>query len=135
MKDFHCRDAGIDCDFVARGNDSKEILAQVGKHAQNAHKMQVTPELSKKVEGLIHGPRRTPDAYQWFGDLHAEPGDQARRPVVRRQVPIPLGNAVEKLERHDRRAQPRIGLGPPHERLQRVHVSLRAPLKRLILAV
>ena len=54
MKDFHCRDAGIDCDFVARGNDSKEILAQVGKHAQNAHKMQVTPELSSKVEGLIH---------------------------------------------------------------------------------
>jgi len=54
MKDFHCRDAGLDCDFVARGNDSKEILAQVGKHAQSAHKMQVTPELSKKVEGLIH---------------------------------------------------------------------------------
>jgi predicted small metal-binding protein len=54
MKDFHCRDAGLDCDFVARGNDSKEILDQVGKHAQSAHKMQVTPELSKKVEGLIH---------------------------------------------------------------------------------
>jgi len=61
MKDFHCRDAGLDCDFVARGNDNKEILAQVGKHAQNAHKMQVTPELSKKVEGLIHD--ETSDAH------------------------------------------------------------------------
>lgn len=54
MKDFHCRDAGLDCDFIARGNDNKEILAQVGKHAQNEHKMQVTPELARKVEGLIH---------------------------------------------------------------------------------
>lgn len=54
MKDFHCRDAGLDCDFVARGNDNKEILAQVGKHAQSAHQIQVTPDLVKKVEGLIH---------------------------------------------------------------------------------
>ena len=25
-----------------------------GKHAQTAHNMKVTPELSRKVEGLIH---------------------------------------------------------------------------------
>lgn len=54
MKDFHCRDAGLDCDFVARGENDQEILKQVGKHAQNDHQMQVTPELTKKVEGLIH---------------------------------------------------------------------------------
>ena len=54
MKDFHCRDAGLDCDYVARGQDNKEILAQVAKHATSDHKMQVTPELAKKVEGLIH---------------------------------------------------------------------------------
>ncbi len=54
MKDFHCRDAGLDCDFVAKGNDNKEIMSQVATHATNEHKMQVTPELAKKVEGLIH---------------------------------------------------------------------------------
>lgn len=54
MKDFHCRDAGGTCDFVARGNSNKEILDQVRNHAQNDHKMQVTPDLAKKVEGLIH---------------------------------------------------------------------------------
>ena len=54
MKDFHCRDVGGTCDFVARGNSNREILDQVAKHAQNDHKMQVTPDLQRKVEGLIH---------------------------------------------------------------------------------
>ena len=54
MKDFHCRDVGGACDFVARGNSNKEILDQVKTHAQRDHNMQVTPELTKKVEGLIH---------------------------------------------------------------------------------
>jgi predicted small metal-binding protein len=54
MKDMHCRDAGMDCDFVARGNTAKEILDQVGPHAQQAHGMAVTPEMAKKVESLIH---------------------------------------------------------------------------------
>jgi predicted small metal-binding protein len=54
MKDFHCRDAGMNCDFVARGNSNDEILKQAGEHARTAHNMQVTPDLRKKVEGLIH---------------------------------------------------------------------------------
>jgi predicted small metal-binding protein len=54
MKDFHCRDAGMNCDFVARGQNNDEILKQVDNHAQNAHQMKVTPDLQKKVEGLIH---------------------------------------------------------------------------------
>lgn len=54
MKDFHCKDAGMSCDFVARGNTNQEILDQVGKHAQSEHHMQVSPELARKVEGLIH---------------------------------------------------------------------------------
>jgi predicted small metal-binding protein len=54
MKDFHCKDTGASCDFVARGNSNQEILDQVGKHAQSAHNMPVTPELARKVEGLIH---------------------------------------------------------------------------------
>ena len=54
MKDFHCKDTGASSDFVARGNSNQEILDQVGKHAQSAHNMQVTPDLTRKVEGLIH---------------------------------------------------------------------------------
>ena len=54
MKDFHCRDAGLDCDFVAKGASNEEILKQVAKHAEGDHQMKVTPELAKKVEGLIH---------------------------------------------------------------------------------
>ncbi len=54
MKDMHCRDVGMNCDFVARGKDEKEILEQAGRHAQQAHGMTVTPELAEKVKGLIH---------------------------------------------------------------------------------
>jgi predicted small metal-binding protein len=54
MKDFHCRDAGMSCDFIAKGNSEKEILDQAGAHAQSVHKLTVTPELADKVKGLIH---------------------------------------------------------------------------------
>jgi predicted small metal-binding protein len=54
MKDFHCKDAGMKCDFVARGDSNQEIVRQAGEHAQQVHKMTVTPELTKKVESLIH---------------------------------------------------------------------------------
>ena len=54
MKDFHCKDAGLKCDFVARGNTNQEVVRQAGEHAKQAHNMAVTPELAKKVESLIH---------------------------------------------------------------------------------
>ncbi|HEY6100088.1 MAG TPA: DUF1059 domain-containing protein [Anaeromyxobacter sp.] len=54
MKDFHCRDAGLNCDFVARGDDEKEILDQAGQHARQAHNMNLSPDLEQKVRGLIH---------------------------------------------------------------------------------
>ncbi len=54
MKDFHCRDAGMSCDFVARGNSEQEILDQAGQHAQQVHHMAVTPDLADRVKGLIH---------------------------------------------------------------------------------
>jgi predicted small metal-binding protein len=54
VKDMHCRDVGMNCDFVARGKDEKEILEQAGRHAQQAHGMTVTPELADKVKAAIH---------------------------------------------------------------------------------
>jgi predicted small metal-binding protein len=32
-----CREVGLDCDFVARGNSEKEILSQAAAHAQKDH--------------------------------------------------------------------------------------------------
>ena len=54
MRDFHCSDTGMKCDFVAKGSTDDEILKQAGTHAQKTHGMQVTPDLEKKVRGLIH---------------------------------------------------------------------------------
>jgi predicted small metal-binding protein len=54
MKDMHCRDAGMNCDFVARGNTEKEILDQASQHAQQAHSMKMTPDMEQQVRGLIH---------------------------------------------------------------------------------
>jgi predicted small metal-binding protein len=54
MKDFHCRDVGMDCDWVARGNTEQEILDQAGRHGQQKHRLNMTPELEQKVRGLIH---------------------------------------------------------------------------------
>lgn len=54
MMDFHCKDAGMNCDFVARGASQAEVLRQARDHAQGTHHMQVTTELEKKISGLIH---------------------------------------------------------------------------------
>jgi predicted small metal-binding protein len=54
MKDFHCSDAGMKCDFVARGDSKDDILKKASEHAQQVHHLTVTAELSKKVESLIH---------------------------------------------------------------------------------
>jgi predicted small metal-binding protein len=70
MRDFHCSDAGLKCDWVAKGNSDDEILRQAGAHAQSVHGMQVTPDLEKKVRGLIHDES---------SDAHRTSTSQARR--------------------------------------------------------
>ena len=32
-----CRDAGVDCDFVARGETEEEVLARGTKHVKEVH--------------------------------------------------------------------------------------------------
>ncbi len=54
MRDFHCSDAGMKCDYVAKGQTDAEILKQAGQHAHQTHGMQVTRDLEKTVRGLIH---------------------------------------------------------------------------------
>lgn len=54
MKDFHCREAGRDCDFVFRGSSDQEILEQAGRHAQQAHNLSMSKDLEEQVRRLIH---------------------------------------------------------------------------------
>lgn len=51
---FDCRDAGPDCDFVARGETDEEIMGQVAEHARTAHGMdEVSPEVAERVRAAI----------------------------------------------------------------------------------
>ena len=45
MKKLMCRDAGMNCDFVAEGKNDDEIIQKAKDHGVKAHNMQVTPEL------------------------------------------------------------------------------------------
>jgi predicted small metal-binding protein len=49
-----CRDIGVDCDFVAKGETEQEILQQCAEHARKAHGMTELPaDLAVKVSGAI----------------------------------------------------------------------------------
>jgi len=49
-----CRDVGVDCDFVARGQTEQEVLQQCAEHARTAHGMnEISPELAEKVRSAI----------------------------------------------------------------------------------
>jgi len=53
-KTISCRDVGVDCDFVARGETEQEILQQCSEHARTAHNMtELPPDLAEKVRGNI----------------------------------------------------------------------------------
>ncbi len=54
MKVIHCRDVGVACDFVARGETEEEILYQCAEHARYAHGMELSPELTEKIRSAIH---------------------------------------------------------------------------------
>ncbi len=50
-----CRDVGMDCDFVARGQSEDEILAKCAEHARTDHGMSDIPdEVVTKVRSAIH---------------------------------------------------------------------------------
>ena len=53
-KTVSCRDVGMDCDFVARGETDEDILQQCTEHARKDHGMTEIPaELADKVLGAI----------------------------------------------------------------------------------
>jgi len=53
-KTVNCRDVGVDCDFVAKGETDQEVLQQCAEHARTAHGMSELPaELASKVQAAI----------------------------------------------------------------------------------
>ncbi|NIS61374.1 MAG: DUF1059 domain-containing protein [Proteobacteria bacterium] len=53
-KVLRCRDVGMDCDFVARGETEEEILKQAAEHADTDHGMKEIPEeVLAKVRAAI----------------------------------------------------------------------------------
>ena len=61
MKILSCREAGADCDFVARGKTEEEVLNKATKHGKKAHGMKpadFTPDKVKKFRDLIHEEKR-----------------------------------------------------------------------------
>ena len=54
MKVVNCRDVGVDCDFVARGETVDDVLRQCVEHARSEHGYaDVPPELVDKVKAAI----------------------------------------------------------------------------------
>lgn len=52
MKVLFCRDAGIDCDFVARGETDEELLRVGAEHLKTAHNMDSEKFSSEEIEKI-----------------------------------------------------------------------------------
>jgi predicted small metal-binding protein len=49
-----CKDVGVDCDFVSRGETVEEVLRACAEHGKAAHGMdKIPPELAVKVQAAI----------------------------------------------------------------------------------
>ena len=53
-KVLRCRDVGVACDFVARGETEEEVMGKAAEHARTAHNMKEIPkEIVEKVKAAI----------------------------------------------------------------------------------
>ncbi len=49
-----CRDVGVDCDFVAKGETEQDILQQCAEHARKEHDTtELAADLAVKVRAAI----------------------------------------------------------------------------------
>jgi predicted small metal-binding protein len=49
-----CKDVGVDCDFVMRGETTEDILQQATEHARTVHNMtEIPPDVAEKLRGAI----------------------------------------------------------------------------------
>ncbi len=52
-KVIYCKDAGLDCSEVVRGQTEDEVIQKALEHGKATHNMQATPELTQQVKTLI----------------------------------------------------------------------------------
>ncbi len=53
-KQLSCRDFGVDCDFIARGDSEEEVIKKASDHGCRVHnKCESSPEMEKKMRSLI----------------------------------------------------------------------------------
>lgn len=53
-KELRCADVGMDCDFVARAENTEQLMEKVVAHAAEVHGItEVTPELAAQVTAVI----------------------------------------------------------------------------------
>ncbi len=53
-KIIRCRDAGVDCDFVVRGETEEELFRKALEHGREFHGMTEIPEdLKQKMRALV----------------------------------------------------------------------------------
>jgi len=53
MKQLRCRDAGFDCDAVVQADSVADVLTQASDHAEQAHRVHMTPQLREQLETLV----------------------------------------------------------------------------------
>ena len=53
MKVLRCREAGFDCDAEFRGQSEQEVMNQAAEHAHEVHRIQITPDVAKKIKDLV----------------------------------------------------------------------------------
>jgi predicted small metal-binding protein len=54
-KMLRCRDAGVDCDFVARGETEEDVMNKAVEHARQDHGMENVPdEVLAKARSVVH---------------------------------------------------------------------------------
>ncbi len=57
-KTFTCRDAGVNCDWRARGETTEALMKQISEHARTAHKMvEIPKDVVVKVKSAIREDR------------------------------------------------------------------------------
>jgi predicted small metal-binding protein len=63
MRNFHCSDAGMNCDYVARGATDGEVLDDAFRHGRDVHGLSRSDELESRVRGLIREDRSEDEAH------------------------------------------------------------------------
>ena len=54
MKQFRCGDVVLGCEWVARDEDERALLAEISVHARLTHGMdEVPPEVADEIRGVI----------------------------------------------------------------------------------